>query len=91
MQKNMSECFKIFLNISYMLDKQFLDVEHLEGKEYILEIKNKMQTANKFCEPQLFSMSFKNLRLFVDNLESEDSWILSLISNFYFPFFDILG
>lgn len=47
----MCKCFNIFLNIIYMLDKQFLDVEHLENEEYILEIKkNEMQTANKFCE-----------------------------------------
>ena len=53
MQQNlMCKCFNIFLYIIYMLDKQFLDVEHLENEEYILEIKkNEMQTANKFCEP----------------------------------------
>lgn len=48
----MCKCFNIFLNIIYMLDKQFLDVEHLENEEYTLEIKkNEMQTAKKFCEP----------------------------------------
>lgn len=48
----MCKCSNIFLNIIYMLDKQFLDVEHLENEEYTLEIKkNEMQTAKKFCEP----------------------------------------
>lgn len=51
----MCECFKIFLNIIYMLDKQFLDVEPLEDKEYILEIeKIKCKQQINFVNPNCF-------------------------------------
>lgn len=55
MQQNMMcKCFNIFLNIIYMLDKQFLDVEHLENEEYILEIKKmKCKQQINFVNPPL--------------------------------------
>lgn len=52
MQQNMMcKCFNIFLNIIYMLDKQFLVVEHLEN---ILEIKKmKCKQQINFLNPPL--------------------------------------
>lgn len=55
MQQNMMcKCFNIFLNIIYMLDKQFLVVEHLENEKYILEIKKmKCKQQINFVNPPL--------------------------------------